>query len=484
MPVPGPADLRRAGDWALVLDQGGHATRAAVFNATGAITARSEAVIETQHPDPGRVEHDPENIMDSVTACLSDLTAQLGAQAGRIGAAALCTQRSSLVCWSKKSGTAVSPVLSWQDVRAGELLERLCPDESTVRFLTGLRPSEHYGASKIRWCLDNLPSVQAARMRGDLAVGPLASFLVYRLSGGGTFAVDPCNASRTLLWDMHRRDWSSELLNAFGIARELLPQCRGNRSAWLRLKIGAIEIPLTIVTGDQSAVPFAFAATRSGRAFLTLGTGAFLQQPEAGKPAPCERLLNSVILQDGDEVRYSLEGTVNGAGSALNWFAEHQPIGESELLERLPGWLTEVTSPPLFLNAVGGLAAPFWRPRASSRFSGTGEIGAKAVAVVESIAFLVKANVDAMGACGRRMNDIVVVGGLSRLDGLLQRISILAQVPVHRASSLEVTAYGGARLAQPALPPLGIDRSFEVEGNDPGGIRDRYIAWWAEMQSL
>ncbi|MGH8630506.1 MAG: FGGY family carbohydrate kinase, partial [Burkholderiales bacterium] len=422
--------------WALVLDQGGHATRAVVFDAAGALMAQSEAAIETQHPASGRVEHDPENVLASVTACVNDMAAGLGTQIDRIAVASLCTQRSSLVCWSKSSGTALSPVLSWQDVRAGELLERCCPDESTVRSITGLRPSEHYGASKMRWCLDNLPAVQAARTNGDLAVGPLASFLLFRLSGGGAFAVDPCNASRTLLWDMHRRDWSAELLNAFGIPRDVLPQCRGNRSDWLRLRIGAHAVPLAIVTGDQSAVPFAFASSRGGRVFLTLGTGAFLQQPETGELAPCERLLNSVILQDGDEVRYALEGTVNGAGSALRWFAEDHAISESELLERLPGWLAEVTSPLLFLNAVGGLAAPFWRPRAYSRFNAAGDVPAKAVAVVESIAFLLQANVDAMRVCGRRVDDIVVVGGLSRLDGLLRRIAILAQAPVHRARSL------------------------------------------------
>ena len=464
--------------WVLVLDQGGHATRALVFDGAGTERARAEKAIGTHRSGPGQVEHDAAELMESVRFCLDGIASQLGNAVQQLTGAALCTQRSSIVCWSRRDARALSPVLSWQDVRAGGLLARLCPDEAIVREITGLRPSEHYGASKIRWCLDGIPAVQDAQASGDLVVGPLASFLVCHLSRGEMVAVDPCNASRTLLWDMRSRDWSQVLLSAFEIPREVLPRCARNREQWTAIAFGDRHVPLEIVTGDQSAVPFAF-DPNAGRALLTLGTGAFLQLP-GGAPSHCPGLLDSVIFHDGEATGYALEGTVNGAGSALAWFAKEARLAEASLLDELPAWLQHVSSPPLFLNAVGGLAAPFWRPRMQSRFEGAGDLAARAVAVVESIAFLVTANLEAMRRCGRRVDEIIAVGGLSRLDGLMTRLSALAGVHVCRASNLEATAYGGARLVQPGLPPLEVRDCVPLE-LDREALRERYARWLGAM---
>jgi glycerol kinase len=470
--------------WVLAIDQGGHASRALVFADDGREIARAEVAVATLCPRAGWVEHDATAMLSSISNCLGSIGESLGADARRIGVAALATQRSTLVCWSRTDGKALSPVLSWQDVRGARLLDELALDPGEIHAITGLRLSPHYGASKLRWCLDNLASVRASADKGDLACGPLASWLTFALGDGQSFAVDPCNASRSLLWDMRSRDWSPRLLRAFDIPLAVLPQCRGNRGNWASLRIGATRVPLQVVTGDQSAVPYAFETPDVGDAFLTLGTGAFVQQLEGTAPSDAAGLLNSVLWQDGESVQYALEGTVNGAGAALSWLAELQQLTEAEILAALPAWLAAATDPPLFVNAVGGLAAPFWKSHAESRFVGASDVAGRAVAVVESIAFLVQANLDAMRAAGRPVRKLVAVGGLSRLDGLLERIATLSGVPVFRATHAEATAYGAARLARTGLPPLATDEMFEpLPGLGPG-LHSRYRRCLAEWQAL
>ena len=470
--------------WVLALDQGGHASRALVFAEDGREVARAEVPVATQYPRTGWVEHDPATLLASISTCLRLIGESLGADVQRIGVAALATQRSSLVCWSRKDGTTLSPILSWQDVRGAQLLDELAPDLADIHAITGLRLSPHYGASKLRWCLAELPEVRKATERGDLAGGPLASWLTFALSGGQCFAVDPCNASRSLLWDVRTRDWSPRLLEVFAIPPTMLPRCQANRGTWASLRIGDCRVPLTVVTGDQSAVPYAFETPGAGEAFLTLGTGAFVQQVEAAVPTPAAGLLNSVTWQDGDTIQYALEGTVNGAGAALTWLANTEQVAEADILAALPAWLATESDPPLFVNAIGGLAAPFWKSHASSEFVGDSDLAGRAVAVIESIAFLVQANLDAMRDSGRPVRQLVVVGGLSRLDGLLERIASLADIPVFRAAHGEATAYGAARLASAKLPPLATGARFEPDVRLKPALESRYRRCLEKWQAL
>ncbi|MCH8959023.1 MAG: hypothetical protein IH835_06170 [Proteobacteria bacterium] len=469
--------------WTLVLDQGGHATRALVFDENGNTAAEHEVEIGTSHPSPRRVEHDPGKLVASVAECLDRLAAQLGAKTAKVHSAALCTQRSSIVCWSKKTGTPLSPVISWQDTRAAKSLEGLSLSKPEVAEISGLPRSPHYGASKLRWCLDHLADVKSARQENDLAIGPLASFILFSLSRGEVFAIDPCNASRTLLWDIRTGQWSSRLLNAFAIDGALLPAIQPNRYAWCDLRLGETSVPLTVVTGDQSAVPFAFSDNPVDQLFLNLGTGAFLQRPVA-QYLVCEGLLRSVLLQDGHQSMFALEGTINGAGAALSWFADSRQIGEDELFAQLPKWLANNANPPLFVNAIGGLAAPFWVSDAESVFIGEGDTGERAVAVIESIAFLVKANLQAMESCMPGVKNIIASGGLAELDGLLQRIANVSGVPVRRSTNLQATAYGGARLANPALPVLTVEDEFVPAPDNAIAINDRYREWRKHLQQM
>ncbi|MCZ6560500.1 MAG: FGGY family carbohydrate kinase [Gammaproteobacteria bacterium] len=468
-------------DWTLALDQGGHATRALVFDESGDTVAECVVEIGICHPSPGWVEHDAVKLIESVGECLEQIAAQLGTRTTKVGSAALCTQRSSIVCWSKKTGDPLSAIISWQDTRAAENLRGLSLSDSEVTEITGLPRSPHYGASKLRWCLDHLADVQSARQQNDLAFGPLASFILFNLSQGKTFAVDPANASRTLLWDIHTGNWSSRLLNAFEIDQQLLPAIKPNRHDWCDLQLGDTTVPLTVVTGDQSAVPFAFSDQPVDRLFLNLGTGAFLQRP-IREYQSCEGLLSSVLLRDNDNSMFALEGTINGAGAALSWFADTQQIDEDELFGLLPDWLASIEDPPLFINAIGGLAAPFWVSDAESMFIGDGGTGEQAVAVTESIAFLIKANLQSMENCMPDVKKIIASGGLAELDGLLQRVADLSGVSVLRSTNLQATAYGGARLANPALPTLTMETQFAPNANNAIAINKRYQEWRKHLE--
>ena len=209
----------------LCLDQGGHASRALVFDRRGALQVSALREVEVREPRPGWVEQDPEELVASLPAVIANVIASLGARAGQIVNAGIATQRASLVCWDRHTGEALAPVISWQDWRASAWLDPFSAHASEVHQRTGLRLSPHYGASKMRWCLDHLPAVAAARREGRLAMGPLASFLLFRLLEEKPFLADPANAARTLLWNLRALDWDPWLLELFGIPSETLPRC-------------------------------------------------------------------------------------------------------------------------------------------------------------------------------------------------------------------------------------------------------------------
>lgn len=428
----------------LAIDQGGHASRALVFDARGALVAKGLTDVHVSLPRTDWVEQDPEELVTSVRAAIGAALAALGARAGEIAAAGLATQRSSIVCWDRQTGVALSPVISWQDRRAHAWLGQFNARAEEIHRLTGLMLSAHYGASKLHWCLDHLPAVKTAHAQGRLAMGPLASFLLFRLLRERPLCADPANAARTLLWNLSARDWDPALLALFGIPAETLPHCVPTRHAFGTLALDGRTVPLTIATGDQSAALFAYGEPRPGSAYINIGTGAFVQRTLGRHPGHHPLLLTGLVCQDGAELTYVLEGTVNGANAALAWIGGE--LGIRDIETQLPVWLARETEPPLFLNGISGLGAPFWVADFESRFVGEGEDWQKVVAVAESIVFLLQANLDEMRALAPATAQLVVTGGLSWYDGLCQRLADLCGLPVYRPGEYEATARGTAYL--------------------------------------
>lgn len=427
----------------LALDQGGHASRAILFDSKGRVLAKAERRIGTQRQERARVEHVAAAVLRSLRQAAIAAIAALPPDV-TVRAAGLATQRSSIACWDRSDITPLSPVLSWQDRRAARQVAALASHAAKVRRLTGLVLSPHYGASKLAWCLHHLPEVRRAAREGRLAAGPLASYLVAGLTEEHACVADPVNGARTQLLDTSKGDWSRQLCDLFGVPPEILPRCVPNRYGFGTLDVAGRSIPLTVVTGDQPAALFATGMPQPGVAYVNLGTGAFVQCLSS---ATAPGLLRSLLWRDETVTFHALEGTVNGAGSALDAVAAKLGMKPAAALRALPAWLDSIDEPPLFLNGIGGLGAPYWRPDFHSRFAGRGDRPARMVAVAESVVFLLCANLDRMERAGVRFERMQLSGGLARLDGLCQRLADLSGLPVERPELHEATALGLARLA-------------------------------------
>lgn len=437
----------------VAIDQGGHATRALAFEAQGRLVAESFVPISTFRSGTDHVEHDAIEVDESVRAALSDLHQTLADEAGRVSAFGLATQRSSIACWDLRTHKPLAPILSWQDRRHAAYVEQLRPHEQTIRSTTGLVLSPHYGASKMRWCLENIDAVSAAAAKKSLALGPLAARLLHSQTNERSHVVDAVDAARTQLLDIRSHTWSSEMLDLFGIARELLPVVVPNRHDYGRVAFGDRLVPLVVCTGDQSAMPFAHGRPDESTIYLNLGTGAFVQRLSAAAQAP-EGLLASVLWVDHGNDRaalHAIEGTVNGAGSAIDWLNERIGIDTNV---RTPAWTHRAalsmtrsqaanSRPPLFLNGVSGVGSPYWRAQFESRFIGDGNATERLLAVMESIAFLIVINIERMRAGATRIR---ASGGLAASDYLCECVATLSGLPVERTSLQESTAAGLAFL--------------------------------------
>ena len=463
----------------LALDQGGHGSRAALFDRRGNELVVSHVPVATWRDTGGLVEQDPLELANSVARAARDACESPAAAGRPVIAAGLATQRSTIVCWERSSGRALTNAISWQDRRNAAWLARMQARAAEIRGLTGLVLSPHYGASKLRWCLDNVAGVRHAAERGDLAFGPLSSWLLYRLLEERPLAADPANASRTLLFDPATLDWSSTLLDAFGIDRRWLPACVPTRHAYGHLRAGEQCIPVTACTGDQSAAAFAFGGPDGQVALVNVGTGAFVQRvAPVGAPLP-EGLLRSVLRSDRSGAAYSHEGTVNGAGSAVDWLRGRSALDLERALKSLtvrPG-----DDVPLFVNGVGGLGAPYWLPGFPVEFVGDGDDTLRLAAVVESVAFLLCVNLDAMRRAAP-LQGARISGGMARCDYLCQALADLCGIKVDRHALAEATARGVAFLAagEPAdWEAVPLERAFLPQRNEP--LAGRRRRWLDEM---
>ena len=438
------------------------------------------ANVSIAYPQADWAEQDGDEVVNSVRMAATLALQALGTRRQDVVAAGLSSQRASAICWDRVTGQTLSPIFSWQDRRAHAWIAQLQPHADTVHRKTGLFLSPHYGASKLRWALDNLPAVRAALENQTLCWGPMASFVVFRLCAEQPFLADPQCAARTQLWNLHTQDWDPELLDLFGLPRGFLPRSVPTCRAWGTLDLSGTPIPLTAVNGDQFAVVFAFGWPEADSAYINIGTSAFVQRALTRFPGHVPRQLTGIILDDGATRVYMVEGNVNGAGTALEWVSKE--FGIDQLTEILPQWLARPEEPPLFLNGIAGLGGPFWQAEFQSRFVGEAEPWLKAVAVVESIAFLLQANIDHMNNYVPAAQRIRISGGVSLLDGLCQRLACISGLPVHRRDDPEASARGIAYLACGRPPDWNRGAHEEVFPTQPdSALRTRYRRWRALM---
>jgi len=472
----------------LAIDQGGSSTRAIVFDGQAKIVAKAQQTVPVLYPHPQWVEQCPDTLVDSIVQVINSVATQLGPRCMQLHTAGLATQRSNIVCWDKVTGKALSPAISWQDRRAHQWIKQFDTKNDLVHNTTGLLISAHYGVSKLYWCLNHIDGVAQAHKEGRLAWGPLASYITYQLVGGQHYA-DPVNASRTLLWNINTGDWDQPLLDLFGIPHGPLPQCVATQFKYGNIKIANTSnpsLPLSMVTGDQSAALFAYGSPDKHTAYINMGTGAFIQCSTGANPVDAPNLLSSIVYKDDKRSEYVLECTVNGASNALMLMEKELGIPYDEAEQRFATWLGRYQDPPLYLNGVAGLGAPFWVPDFESQFvqerDGGHEPGEKMVAVAESILFLLQLNLQLLNKQYVNLKRIVVTGGLSQSDGLCQKLANLTQLYVYRPGECEATAQGLAYL----LAGFPGDWPGPVAGHDFRPVVDepmdrRYKQWELEM---
>jgi glycerol kinase len=466
----------------LAIDQGSHASRAMVYAEAGQLLASATMPIETRREGEDRVEHDAGVLAESVRTVVRQACAALDSTQSEVVAVGLATQRSTIVCWDRGSGHPLSPAISWADRREAAWLQSLAGRQARVRELTGLPLSPHYGASKLRWCVRNLPAVSAAARAGRLRMGPLSAFLVAVLTRDFDGAADPANASRTLLYGLDAADWHPELLEMFGIDRAWLAPCVPTRTQFGKVA-DAGGAPLSICSGDQSCIPFAFGAAPPGDVYVNIGTGAFVLAPVALRPTQRTPLLQSLLYSDAASSCYALEGTVNGAGAALEWLDREYHCDSQARVMQLNDISADVLRPALFQNAVGGLGSPYWQPNLSSRFVATDSAAEPfnpqlaTAAVLESIAFLIKSNLDEMGRNDFVVRRIWLSGGLAQSRYLAQAIADLTQVAAWRSEFTEATSLGVARMlgAGGSAAVLQPDAVFQPRPAPQRQIR--YLEW-------
>ncbi len=455
----------------LAVDAGTTSVRTLAFDELGEVVAVAHRPLAQRFPRPGWVEQDPEEIWAHVAGTLAEVATSLAADGETVAAIGLANQRETAVAWDRRTGRPLHDAIVWQDRRTAARCEELAGAGllPLVRERTGLVLDPYFSATKFEWLLrDGGVRARGARGDGDLALGTVDAWLLFRLTGGAVFATDVSNASRTMLFDIRSRSWTPELCEAFGVPLGALAEVRPSCGRFGRIELdgplGSIEalagVPVGGVVGDQQAALFGQACVDPGMAKVTYGTGSFLLV-HAGRscPAPHDGLLTTVAWDLGGhesrpghaDVAYALEGSTFVAGAAVQWLRDALGIVErSEDLGPLAASVPD-SSGVVVVPAFTGLGSPWWDPHARGIVTGiTRGVGRAhlARAVVEAMAFGVRDMVDAVAdALGVPVPQLRADGGASAMDLLLQLQADQLQRPVVRSRCIESTALGAAMLA-------------------------------------
>ena len=441
-------------DYLLAIDQGTTSTRAILFDASGHIHHTARIALRPIYPRPGWVEHDPEEIWQAVVAtCRAAIAAAQGRPIAAIG---ITNQRETTVLWERSSGRPVHNAIVWQDRRTAALCDswRKTGLGDAVSERTGLVIDPYFSASKIRWLLDRVPGLRERAAAGEIAFGTIDTFLLWRLTAGKRHATDVTNASRTMLFDLHRLAWDDELLQAFGIPPALLPEIRDTDADYGETAPGLFGAPIPIagVAGDQQAATIGQACFRPGMVKSTYGTGAFALLHTGARPAVSNnRLLTTVAYRLGGETAYALEGSIFIAGAAVQWLRDRLRAVSAAPETQALAEAADPRQRVYFVPAFAGLGAPHWAADARAALSGlTAECGQPEIAraTLESVGFQTRDLVEAMAAdCGMPIGALRVDGGLAASDWAMQFVADILPAAVARPHSLETTAWGAAYVA-------------------------------------
>jgi glycerol kinase len=435
----------------LAIDQGTTSTRSLLFDASGRLRASAQREFSQSYPQPGWVEHDPRTIWRDVLHTARGVLAKSHAQVAAIG---IANQRETTVVWAHADGTPVYPAIVWQDRRTAAECERLRRDgaEALVRARTGLLLDPYFSATKLAWILDHVAGARARAERGELAFGTIDSFLLWHLTGGKVHATDATNASRTMLFDIHRQCWDGDLLRLFNIPDVLLPEVHDNSFLYGVTAEGLFDeaIPVAGMAGDQHAALVGQVCLDVGMAKATYGTGCFFLL-NTGQQAlsPAKGTLTTMAYRAAGRPTYAVEGSIFAAGATLKWLRDRLGLIADVSQTGAMAASTGGNEGVYFVPAFTGLGAPHWDPDARGLICGLTLDTSPAHLVRAALESAAYQTFDLMQAIigGGAPRALRVDGGMAGNDWFCQFLADIIAAPVERPAMLEATAHGAAFLA-------------------------------------
>lgn len=485
--------------YVLALDEGTTSARAILFDKNSRTVAMAQHEFAQFYPYPGWVEQDPMDIYANQYAALSECIAKSGVSPDEIAAVGITNQRETVVAWDKNTGKPVCNAIVWQCRRSADICEELdrLGYAEYIRDTTGLRLDPYFSGTKIKWILDNVDGAREKAEKGELLVGTVDTWLIWKLTDGRVFVTDRTNASRTMLCNIHTGEWDEKMLEILGVPRSVLPKIKSSSEVYGYFECMGTELPIAGIAGDQQAALFGQGCFEAGEAKNTYGTGCFLLCNTGENAVQSQNGLLTTIAagEKGKAIEYALEGSVFVGGAVIRWLRDEIKLihdsKDSEYFARK----VDSTNGVYLVPAFAGLGAPFWDMHARGTIVGlTAGTGKNHIirAALESIAYqtedvlsAMKADMSLMGG-DKTIFRLKVDGGASANDLLMQMQSDFSGIEVIRSSNAEATALGAAYLAGLATGffkdrseiknSIGEGRIFTPQTD--GETRDKAIKGW------
>ena len=442
------------GKYVLALDQGTTSSRAILFDRDQNILGVSQKEFTQHYPQEGWVEHDPMEIWSSQYAVMMEVVAQSGVDSSEIASIGITNQRETTILWDRETGRPIYNAIVWQCRRTADIVDGLIADglEEHIRKTTGLIPDAYFSATKIKWILTHVPGAMERAKTGKILFGTVDSWLVWKLTGGAVHVTDYTNASRTMLYDIHRLQWDETLLKALDIPREILPEVHPSSEIYGYTEIQGAQIPIAGIAGDQQAALFGQTCFDPGDAKNTYGTGCFLLMNTGDKPCESKNgLLTTIAIGINGSVQYALEGSVFVGGAVIQWLRDEMRFFTDSRDAEYYARKVPDNGGVYLVPAFTGLGAPWWDMYARGSILGITR-GTRREHIIraaqESIAYQVADLVSAMeNDTGIPLTQLKADGGASRDMFLMQFQADIMNRSVRRPAIRETTALGAAYLA-------------------------------------
>jgi len=474
------------GKYLLAIDQGTSSTRSVLYDDKGRFIDSSQLEFKQYFPKEGWVEHNPEEIWESVLSTLTSLVKRNSLVSKDIASIGITNQRETTIVWDKKDGKPIYNAIVWQDRRTADFCSELNDQTEMVNSRTGLTMDPYFSSTKVNWILNHVKGARKRALAGELLFGTIDSYLIWKLSGGKSHKTDVTNASRTMLFNIEEQKWDEDLLNLFEIPRSMLPAVCDNVFDFGTTSVLGGEVSIGGVAGDQQAALIGQCCVKPGEVKSTYGTGCFLiLNTGAERLHSQSKMLTTVAYRVNGKITYALEGSIFVAGSAIQWLRDEMEFfSDASDTEKLAMQASDESN-VLVIPALTGLGAPYWDASARGAIFGLTRDSTKADivrATLESVIFLTKDLLEAMSKDNASFNSLKIDGGMVANSWFCQKLSNILSVEVERPKIIETTSLGAAFLAGISAGLFddlnGLKESREIERTFfPEKESNKYLEW-------